>query len=53
MMEILEFVFSTFWRWLGFVVLIAIIADIPKGIINFTIKKVIQKKIEEKTNEPK
>ena len=47
-MEILEFVFSTFWRWLGSVVLLVIIADIPKGIIHFAIKKVIQKKIKER-----
>lgn len=48
MMEILEFIFSTFWRWLGFVILIAVIADIPKGIIKKYIIKKVQKKTEEK-----
>lgn len=47
MMEILEFIFSSFWRWLGCVILIAVIADIPKGIIKFAVKKVVHSKVED------
>ena len=50
MIEILEFIFAGFWRWLGCMILISIIAGIPRGIINFTIKKVT-KKVEAKVKE--
>jgi len=48
MIEILEFVFASFWRWLGFVILLAIIADIPRGIIKTYIIKKAHKKTEDK-----
>lgn len=48
MIEILEFIFASFWRWLGFVILLAVIADIPRGVIKTYIIKKVQKKTEEK-----
>ena len=47
MIEILEFVFSSFWHWLGFVILVSAIADIPRGLIKVVIRRAI-KKVEEK-----
>jgi hypothetical protein len=40
MIEILEFIFSSFWRWLGTVILIAAVAEIPKGVIKVVAHKI-------------
>ena len=50
MIEILEFIFAGFWRWLGCMILISIIAGVPRGIINYTIKKTV-KKVKEKVDD--
>jgi len=39
MLEILKFIFSSFWVWLGTVILIAIIAEGVGGIIRITINR--------------
>ena len=38
-LEILEFVFGSFWRWLGILLLILAISEIPKNLIRIIIKK--------------
>lgn len=38
-LEILEFVFENFWRWLGTLLLILAVSEIPKNLIRIIIKK--------------
>jgi len=39
MIECLEFIFGSFWRWLGSVILILAIAECFKGAIRITMRK--------------
>lgn len=42
MLEVLEFIFSSFWRWLGFAILLAIVAEGAGNILQtiiFRVKK--------------
>lgn len=39
MLEILKFIFSSFWIWLGTVILLGVAVDGFRKIINITIKR--------------
>ena len=39
MLEILDFIFASFWRWLGTLILIATIASGVGGLIHVVIKR--------------
>jgi hypothetical protein len=39
MLEILQFIFSSFWHWLGFIIMIAIIAEALSDFVSHTIKR--------------
>lgn len=40
MLEILKFIFSSFWVWLGTLILVGVTAERIGGLIRITIKKV-------------
>jgi len=44
MLEILQFIFSNFWIWLGTVILIGAISEIPREIVTIIIRKKNDKK---------
>jgi hypothetical protein len=39
MLEVLEFIFRSFWTWLGTVILVGTIAEGLGGFIRITVKK--------------
>ncbi len=39
MIEILEFIFSSFWRWLGTLILISTVTNIPRYILGAIIAR--------------
>ena len=39
MIEVLQFVFSSFWIWLGTAILLAIVASGVGGLINIKVSK--------------
>lgn len=38
-MEVLKFIFSSFWIWLGTVILVVACSGVLSGIINITIQR--------------
>jgi hypothetical protein len=44
---ILEFIFQDFWHWLGAVILILAIAEVPGGIIRVVVKRITKGKEEQ------
>lgn len=51
MLEILEFIFSSFWIWLGMVILIATAGASLRGIFLLSIVKKARKRSREKTEQ--
>ncbi len=41
MLEVLKFIFSNFWIWLGFLIMLMVFAEIPISIVKGLRKKVI------------
>jgi len=44
MIEVLEFIFRSFWTWLGTVVLLGVVAECLGGFYHVTIKRIKDKK---------
>ncbi|MGN0619153.1 MAG: hypothetical protein ACI4J7_09050 [Ruminiclostridium sp.] len=42
--KLLEFVFRDFWTWLGTLLLVYVIANVPRNLINICCKKYNYKK---------
>lgn len=51
MMEVLEFIFRSFWTWLGCVIMLCIVCESIAGIFNFGLGKKIIKIIKKETEE--
>jgi len=46
-MEALRFIFSSFWIWLGSVILIGVAGSSLGGLIRFTFKPILKEKTKE------
>jgi hypothetical protein len=47
-MEALRFIFSSFWIWLGAVILVGVAGSSLGGIFRFTIKPILKEKPKDK-----
>jgi len=43
MLEVLQFIFSSFWVWLGTVILLGVVAECLGGFYHVTIRKIIKR----------